>query len=108
MTALLPAGSLALLFAAIVGLMILEGVVLGLRWHYSRQGVPLLELTVNLLAGVCLLMAASVAVLRVPGPWLAICLVVALLMHVFDLRLRWQGRAARRSPSLRQNARTPE
>jgi hypothetical protein len=96
-TALLPAGRLAMLFAAIVGLMILEGIVLGLRWHFSRRGVPLLELVVNLLAGASLLMAASVAVLRVPGPWLAICLVQALLMHVVDLRLRWQGRAVRRT-----------
>jgi peptidoglycan/LPS O-acetylase OafA/YrhL len=88
----------ALLLLGIIGLMILEGLVLGLLWRRHRRGIPPAALYVNLLAGISLLLAAVVLGLGLPAPWLAACLALALLMHVADLRLRWHPQAHARPP----------
>jgi len=83
--------SSAALFLAIIALMLLEALVLGLLWRYRRRGIRPLELAANLLAGMSLLAATVLVVTGAAGQWLLVCLAVALVMHVADLRLRWSA-----------------
>lgn len=85
------AKSVATLFCAIIAMMILEGIVLGAWWRSRRQGIRPALLAANLMAGICLLMAAVVVVLGAAGPWLLVFLTLALIMHVTDLCMRWQS-----------------
>ena len=106
MTAMFSGSRPALLFALILALMVVEALVLGLLWRHRSRGLPFLELTVSLMAGASLLLAAIFALRGAPAPWLSACLLLALLAHVFDLRLRWRTPATwRRSGGLPRNAR---
>lgn len=74
-------------------MMILEGLVLGVLWRYRRQGIRPAQLAANLLAGISLLMATVVVMVDAAGPWLLVCLTLALIMHVTDLCMRWSYRS---------------
>jgi hypothetical protein len=69
--------------------MAIESLVL-IALHRSRRAGPSpRELIVSLSAGVALLLALRAAVVGSPWPMVALWLVVALIAHLGDLRLRW-------------------
>ncbi|MFO1074986.1 MAG: hypothetical protein U1E17_20290 [Geminicoccaceae bacterium] len=70
---------------------LVEAVVLMLwRWRTGRGPAPD-ELFVNLLSGVCLMLALRAALIDAWWGWIACWLVAALLAHLLDLRRRWAG-----------------
>ena len=74
----------------ILGLMALEG---GMLWAYrlrTGRGVPTRELAANLLAGGSILLAVRVALTGGRWEWVGLCLLAALLAHLWDLKTRWE------------------
>jgi len=80
---------IATLLLAIIGMMILEGIVLGVLWRRRHQGIRPAQLAANLMAGISLLLATVAVVVAGAGPFLMVFLALALVMHVADLYLRW-------------------
>jgi hypothetical protein len=80
----------------IVGLVVLEGVVLGVLWQARRVGFAPSALWGQLCSGAALMLAVRAAVLDQPWPQIAFWLLLALIAHVVDLLLRYR---AQRSPS---------
>ena len=75
-------------------LMGLESLALVTLWVRRGRGIPPLALAVNLATGACLLLAVRTALTGAPWVWPACFLTAALLVHLVDLRLRWQSAPA--------------
>ncbi len=73
----------------ILALMLLELVVLMILGSKSHRRIPLVHLLVALGAGAALLLALRAALLGSPWQYVAVWLLVALCVHVLDVRLRW-------------------
>lgn len=58
----------------------------------SGRDLRLVDLLPNLVAGFALLVAIKLAVSDAPWFWFALCLAVALLAHILDLRQRSRQR----------------
>jgi len=86
---------LAVLFAngrivdAILGLVIVEAIALILIRRRAGRGLKTVDLIAGLLPGVGLLFALRAALLGDAWTHIALCLVGALLAHVYDLARRW-------------------
>lgn len=76
----------------ILALMVLEALVLAIFWARTMRGVHPLSLAVNLAAGACLLMALRAALTDAQSATVGVFLSLALVAHLVDLALRWQGR----------------
>jgi len=76
--------------ALILGLMLVEGLLLGVFHRATGRGIAPLDLAPNLAAGALLLLALRAALVDAsplaPAPWLA----AALLAHLADLARRWR------------------
>jgi predicted component of type VI protein secretion system len=84
----------------IVGLVALEALVV-ICWRGMFQSGPApLAFVVNLLAGAFLLLALRCALAGSSQAAIAVCLSAALVAHLADLRLRWQGAAAKQAAPL--------
>lgn len=80
----------------IVGLVLLEGVVLGALWRSRQVGFAPSALWGQLCSGAALMLAVRAALLDQPWPQIALWLLLALFAHVVDLMLRYRSQ---RSPS---------
>lgn len=73
----------------ILGLTMLEGMLLiAYRWRTGR-GLATAAVLSNLLAGIGLLLAMRGAMAEAWWGWIALCLSMAGLAHLADLRRRW-------------------
>ena len=70
---------------------IVEAAVLVVAQRRTGRGIAPDVLLPNLLAGACLLLALRLSLGGAAWPWLALCLLAALLCHLADLRARWQS-----------------
>ncbi len=68
----------------------MEWVVLTILHRRTGHGVAGLQLTGNLLAGGCLLLALRFALIAAAWWMVAACLAGSLVAHVLDLRQRWR------------------
>lgn len=91
MVALLGSGHIADVLLAITAL---EGVALALFHRWTGRGISTAEIVGNLLSGAFLVLALRCALSEAPWPWLALCLLLALIAHLADLRARF-GRGGR-------------
>lgn len=66
----------------------LEGAALVAFHRWTGRGIPPAEILGNLLSGAFLVLALRCALTGAPWPWLALCLLLALLAHLADLRVR--------------------
>ena len=57
----------------------------------SGKGIPALEITANLLAGILLMLALRAALVGASWHWIAAALTAALAAHLGDLSQRWRG-----------------
>lgn len=80
-------GSIVLLVIAGIAA---EALVLAILFHRTGRGVPPGILLPNLLAGVCLLGAAGLAMRAAWWGWTGALLLAAGLLHAIDLRGRWR------------------
>lgn len=74
----------------ILVMVVAEGLLLALYRRVTGRGIPILDLSVNLLAGACLLLAARLALGGAAPAWIAAALGLALMAHVVDLYFRWR------------------
>jgi hypothetical protein len=72
--------------------MLLEFVVLTLLRRKSGSGVPSAALVTNLAAGAALLFSLRAALVGSRWQVVSIWLMLALLAHVADLKVRWAAR----------------
>ncbi len=79
-------------------LIVLEAVVLMLLWRLGRCPLPPLATLLILAPGSCLLLAARAALAGASWEWISSLFLVALVIHLTDLRQRWQERS-RRNPA---------
>jgi hypothetical protein len=68
----------------------LELLVLAVHRRRTGQGVPPLELVINLSSGVFLLLALRFALVEAWWGWIGFCLFGSLLAHFTDLWRRWR------------------
>jgi len=87
---------------AILAAVVFEGALL-LAWRArTGEGVPVGGLLANLASGFSLMLALRIAVgSGAASPWIAPVLLAALLAHLADLVLRWEGRRAPRAAGRR-------
>lgn len=74
----------------ILAFMVLEAAVLYAYRRRTGRGIASVDLAINLLAGASLLLALRAALVGAAWPWIAACVVAALLTHLADLGRRWQ------------------
>jgi hypothetical protein len=68
----------------------LEAIGLIVLWRMRRCPVPPLATLLILAPGTCLLLAARAALTGAAWGWVSFFLLVALAIHLVDLRQRWQ------------------
>jgi hypothetical protein len=73
----------------ILGLMVLETAVLAGHHKLMGRGIPTSSLLTNMAAGACLLAALRAALTGAEWSVTAGALAAALVMHLLDLRSRW-------------------
>ncbi|QHE78427.1 hypothetical protein F9Z44_13320 [Hydrogenophaga sp. PBL-H3] len=84
------------LLDAVIVFTVLEGLGLWLFHRLTGQGLAPGDYALNMLSGLCLMLAVRAAVSDAPWPWIAVCLSASGLAHGWDMRRRWQRQ---RSPA---------
>jgi hypothetical protein len=69
-----------------------EAIVLMVLWRLRLCPLPPLASLLILAPGTCLLLAAHAALARASWEWIASLFLLALVIHLIDLRQRWQER----------------
>ena len=75
----------------ILAFTLVEAVAVVAYHRRTGKGVPPADFLGNLLSGVFLLLALRAALAGAAWPWLAACLLAALLAHLADLGRRWKS-----------------
>jgi hypothetical protein len=71
----------------------LEAIVLMVLWRMRLCPLPPLATLLILAPGTCLLLAAHAALAGASWVWVSSLFLVALVVHLVDLRQRWQERS---------------
>lgn len=71
----------------------LEAIVLMVLWRMRWCPLPPLATLLILAPGTCLLLAARAALAGAEWVWISSLFLVALVIHLIDLRQRWQERS---------------
>lgn len=82
--------SSAFLVDAAIAITLLEGLALALYHRITGRGLPLDAYALNLLSGLCLMLALRSALQDQAWFWGAGCLAASGLAHLTYLRQRWQ------------------
>ena len=75
----------------ILGLMTIEALLLLAYHRRAARGIAPADLAVNLLSGICLLLAVRAALVGADWSWVALALSASLFGHLADLRRRWRS-----------------
>jgi hypothetical protein len=78
------------LLDAVIVFTVLEGLGLWLYHRLTGQGLALNDYALNMLSGLCLMLAVRAVVSGTPWPWIAVCLSASGLAHGWDMVKRWQ------------------
>jgi len=73
-------------------LIVVEAIVLMVLWRMRLCPLPPLATLLILAPGTCLLLAAHAALVGASWMWVSSLFLVALFIHLVDLRQRWQER----------------
>lgn len=73
----------------IAGLVVVEAIVLVWLWRSRGIGIAPRAILGNLLSGACLMLAVAAALSEAPWWDVAVLLILSLVAHLFDLRMRW-------------------
>ena len=63
-----------------------------LHHRFTGQGLAPDDYALNMLSGLCLMLAVRAALGLLAWPWVAVCLSASGLAHGWDMRRRWQRR----------------
>jgi len=74
----------------ILAIVATEIVAIMLYWQTTRRGIAPAQLLPNLLAGALLLLALRLSLSDYSWPWYVVCLALAGIANVADLRQRWR------------------
>lgn len=80
------------LLDAVIVFTVLEGLGLWLYHRHTGQGLAPGEYALNMLSGLCLMLAVRAAVSGAAWPWVAVCLSASGLAHGCDITRRWRQR----------------
>ena len=83
---------------AALALLTAEAAVLALRHRLTGRGPRLRDVAPTLLAGAGLLAALRAALGGAGAGAIGVCLLAALMAHLFDLRQRWRGTRTQQRP----------
>ena len=73
----------------VIALAVLEGMVLVAYHRICGRGIAPRDFVLNLLSGLCLMLALRFALANVGWPWVTLCLSAAGLAHAADMGQRW-------------------
>jgi hypothetical protein len=76
----------------VLSLIVVEAIVLMVLWRMRLCPLPPLATLLILAPGTCLLVAARAALVGASWVWVSSLFLVALVIHLVDLRQRWQER----------------
>ncbi|MES1161828.1 MAG: hypothetical protein ABUL50_02040 [Rhizobacter sp.] len=85
------ASMIALLIDLVIVFTLVEAVALALYHRVSGHGVAPRDFLVNMVSGLCLMLALRCLVRDAGTAWVALCLLAAGLAHGTDLWLRWRS-----------------
>ncbi|MBN9205488.1 hypothetical protein [Methylibium petroleiphilum] len=74
----------------VIGLTLFEGLALALYHRRTGKGVPVGDFAVNLVSGLCLMLALRAAVADAAWHWIGLWLALAGGAHATDLMRRWR------------------
>jgi hypothetical protein len=77
----------------VIAITLLEAVALSLHHRLTGNGVAPGDFIVNLVSGLCLMLALRGALGDAGSAWVLVPLALAGLTHAFDLARRWRTRA---------------
>ena len=80
------------LLDAVIVFTVLEGLGLWLYHRLTGEGLDLSEYALNMVSGLCLMLAVRAAVSDAPWPWVTVCLSASGLAHGLDITRRWRQR----------------
>lgn len=80
------------LLDAVIVFTLLEGLGLWLHHRLTGQGLALHDYALNMLSGLCLMLAVRAALSGLAWPWVAACLSASGLAHGWDITRRWRQR----------------
>jgi hypothetical protein len=75
---------------AVIAITLLECVLLSLHHRLTGRGVAPAAFIVNLVSGLCLMLALRAALTGAAAAWVLLPLMLAGLTHAFDLSRRWR------------------
>jgi hypothetical protein len=74
----------------ILAFMVLEGAVVAVFRRLTGRGPSAADIAFTLVPGIGLLLAWRAAAAAAWWGWIALCLLLALIAHLADLRARWR------------------
>ena len=77
---------------AIIALIVVEAIVLGIRYRMRGAGLAPVEFLPNLAAGLALALALRAVMAHAAWPWIALALAGSGIAHAIDLRVRLRHR----------------
>jgi hypothetical protein len=84
---------------AVLAITLAEAIALVLLHRLAGRGVPPADWGLNLLSGLCLMLAMRGALAQAGWGWMAACLAAAGLAHGLDIARRWRRATAPVRPS---------
>lgn len=78
---------------------LIEGFALVAYFRFAGKGLAPGEFALNLLSGLCLMLALRNALTQTHWSWIALCLFCAGLAHWVDLWHRWQRKVQDENPA---------
>ena len=96
---LVDPGVMRLLLDAVIAFTLLEGVALWLYHATTGRGLAPRDYALNMVSGLCLMLAVRTALGDSPWPWIAVCLAGAGLAHGLDIWRRFQRQRIAIRPS---------
>ncbi len=79
----------------VIALTFVEAVVLMVYHRSTGRGVAPRDFLLNMLSGLCLMLALRNALNNTGWPWIALLLSSAGLLHALDMGRRWVGQSRR-------------
>lgn len=89
----LDTNSLLALVNLVLGVTVLEALALFGLHRFKGRGLAPQDYLLNLLSGLCLVLALRAALVSAAWYWPALCLLLSGLLHGADLLRRWKQRA---------------
>ena len=90
---------LAQVIDLVIAITLVEGAALALYHRAAGKGVAPRDFLVNLVSGLCLMLALRALAHDAAAAWVALCLLAAGLAHGTDLLMRWRRGSRAASPT---------